>query len=48
MELGATDGARREILSGIKNGDKVVTAGTTYVRLAESSGAVPEGHSHNH
>ena len=48
VELGATDGARREILSGIKNGDKVVTAGTTYVRLAESSGAVPEGHSHNH
>lgn len=46
--IGQTDGNRREILSGIKAGDNVVTEGMTYVRLAETSGVVPEGHSHNH
>ena len=45
---GDTDGNRIEIRSGINTGDKVVTQGTTFVRLAETSGAVPEGHKHNH
>lgn len=48
VSVGQTDGERREILSGLKGGEKVVTKGMTFVRLAESSGAVPEGHSHNH
>lgn len=48
VKLGADAGDRVEILSGLKDGDKVVTSGTTFVRLAETSGAVPEGHSHNH
>lgn len=48
VTLGATSGDRREILSGINPGDRIVTKGTTFVRLAESSGVVPEGHSHNH
>lgn len=48
VTIGDTDGNRIEIISGIKEGDKVVTRGTTFVRLAETSGAVPEGHKHNH
>lgn len=34
--------------SGLKTGDELVTEGATVVKMAESSGAVPEGHSHNH
>lgn len=48
VRIGRTDGLRREILSGINEGDEVVTAGTGQVRLASMSGVVPEGHSHNH
>lgn len=48
VSLGASDGLRVEITSGLKGGETVVTAGATTVRLAESSGAVPEGHSHSH
>lgn len=48
VETGATDGLKVEIISGIKAGDEVVSEGAAFVRLAESSGAVPEGHSHNH
>lgn len=46
--IGATDGVRREIISGLHSGEKVVTEGMTFVRLAEVSGVVPEGHSHSH
>lgn len=46
VKVGATDGRRTEIVSGLKNGDRVVTHGATQVRLAASAGAVPEGHSH--
>ena len=48
VKIGMTDGRRREILSGLSAGDKVVTEGMTFVRLAETSGVVPEGHSHSH
>ena len=48
VRTGRTDGIRREILSGLNEGDEVVTAGTGQVRLASMSGAIPEGHSHNH
>jgi len=37
-----------EILSGLHEGDKVVVGGVSFVRLAEQSTVVPEGHSHNH
>lgn len=48
VTLGAFDGLRYEITSGLRPGQPVVTAGAVTVRLAESSGAIPEGHSHNH
>ncbi|MDE5869131.1 MAG: efflux RND transporter periplasmic adaptor subunit [Muribaculaceae bacterium] len=46
--LGASDGERVQILSGVEEGDRIVTAGVTTVRLAESSGSVPSGHNHSH
>jgi len=46
--LGGDDGERVEVVSGLKDGEMVVTKGVTFVRLAESAGAVPEGHSHHH
>ncbi len=48
VDLGRDDGKNVEILSGLKEGDEVVTKGAITVKLAESSGNVPEGHSHNH
>lgn len=48
VRLGASDGLRVEITSGINAGDPIVTNGAMTVRLAESSGAIPEGHSHSH
>lgn len=48
VKTGRNNGERIEIKSGLTPGDNVVVSGTTTVRIAESSGAVPEGHSHNH
>ncbi len=48
VQMGSTDGANVEIKSGLSGGEEIVVRGTTAVRIAESSGAVPEGHSHNH
>lgn len=48
VSIGPTDGSRREILSGLRREEKVVTKGMTFVKLAETSGTVPEGHSHSH
>lgn len=48
VTLGKSDGMRVEILSGIEPGQEIVVGGTAFVKLAESSGNVPEGHSHNH
>lgn len=46
VQLGATDGLQTEIKSGLKAGDKVVTRGATFVRLAANASVAPEGHSH--
>ncbi len=46
--LGGHSGNSVEVLSGVKAGELLVTEGATVVKMAESSGAVPEGHSHNH
>lgn len=48
VTLGESDGLRVEILSGLHAGDRIVTSGAMTVRLAESNGAIPEGHSHSH
>ena len=48
VRTGSNDGQRIEILSGLDGGEDVVVTGTTTVRIAESSGVIPEGHNHNH
>ncbi len=48
VKLGNKDGKRVEILSGLHGGEEIVTEGMIFVKLAESNGAVPEGHSHSH
>lgn len=47
VTLGASDGNRVEILTGLKEGENVVTEGAIHVRLASASNAIP-AHSHNH
>lgn len=46
--LGSSNGNEIEITSGLTRKDEVVSRGAIIIRLAESNGAVPEGHSHNH
>ncbi len=48
VEAGASDGRRVEIKSGLGEDEDVVVEGVTFVKLAATSGVVPEGHSHNH
>ncbi len=48
VETGASNGLNVEILSGLVPGMEIVSEGAVFVRLAETSGNVPEGHSHNH
>ena len=48
VTTGSSDGRSIEIVSGLTPGEEVVTENVTFVRLAENSGVVPEGHSHNH
>ena len=47
VTVGANDGKRVEILSGLKGGEKVVTQGAIHVKLASASTAIP-GHTHEH
>ena len=47
VTLGATDGNRYEILSGLHGGETVVTHGAIHVKLASASNAIP-AHSHSH
>ncbi|MDE6498059.1 MAG: efflux RND transporter periplasmic adaptor subunit [Muribaculaceae bacterium] len=48
VKTGASDGMRVVITSGLEGGEEIVTEGVTAIRLAETAGVVPEGHSHNH
>lgn len=48
VTVGDTDGANVRILSGLHEGDRVVTRGVYQVKLAANSSVIPEGHSHNH
>ncbi|MEZ4340862.1 MAG: hypothetical protein R3B82_29925, partial [Sandaracinaceae bacterium] len=46
VRLGASQGDRVAVLSGVEAGERVVTRGAHLVRLAGSSGAVGHGHVH--
>lgn len=48
VRVGLSDGERVRILSGLKEGDRVVTKGTYQVKLAATASVIPEGHSHTH
>ncbi len=48
VKPGQSNGERIEILSGLKEGDRVVTTGVYQVKLAAISSVMPEGHTHNH
>lgn len=50
VSLGATDGFRTVILSGVRPGERVVTRGAIMVKLAQSAGALDPhaGHVHSH
>lgn len=47
VRIGADDGLRVEILTGLKAGDRVVTRGAMHVKLASASNAIP-AHTHSH
>ena len=47
VSTGATDGSRVEILSGLHEGETIVSRGAIHVKLASASKAIP-GHTHNH
>ncbi len=44
--VGASNGEKVRVLSGLKPGDKIVIKGAYQVKLAANSSVVPEGHSH--
>jgi len=46
VTLGQSDGSRIQVLTGLKQGDKVVTKGVYQVKLAATTSVIPEGHSH--
>lgn len=47
VEIAGRDGQDVIISSGLTPGDQVVTHGASIVRMAETSGVVPEGHHHH-
>lgn len=48
VTVGSRKGSEVEITSGLTDGESIVTAGVSALKMARSSGNVPEGHSHNH
>ena len=47
VELGVSDGINIQVISGVKEGERVVTKGAYQVKMASMSGQVPaHGHSH--
>ncbi len=47
VTIGKSDGVNVEIVSGLNNGEEVVSKGAMHVKLASASKAIP-GHTHNH
>ena len=48
VTLGATDGIRTVVTSGLKAGERVVTKGAVMVKLAQTSGAMDPHAGHVH
>lgn len=48
LQTGISDGGFTQILSGVAEGERVVTVGGYQVRLASLSTSVPVGHGHEH
>ncbi|MBK5721216.1 efflux RND transporter periplasmic adaptor subunit [Dysgonomonas sp. Marseille-P4677] len=46
VAIGSNDGGLVEILSGLTEGDKVVSKGAYYVKLASTASAIPHAHEH--
>lgn len=47
LKLGGTDGIQVQVLTGLKEGERVVTKGGYQIKLATASGAIPaHGHAH--
>lgn len=46
VNIGANDGSKVEIISGLNKGDKVVSKGAYHVKLASASSAIPHAHEH--
>ena len=48
LRIGASDGRRVEVLSGLSEGDNVVVSGVSQVKMAGATGAIPDAHNHSH
>lgn len=48
VAVGSNDGRYVEVVAGLAGDEDIVVEGVTAVRLAETSGVVPEGHTHSH
>lgn len=48
VTVGVSDGLNVRILDGLEIGERVVSKGAYYVKLASMSGAAPEAHNHSH
>jgi membrane fusion protein, heavy metal efflux system len=47
VKLGASDAAQVQLLSGVQEGERVVTKGAYQIKLATLSGTMP-AHGHEH
>jgi membrane fusion protein, heavy metal efflux system len=47
LKLGANDGQKVQVLSGVREGERVVTRGGYQIKLSQASGALP-AHGHEH
>ncbi len=47
LKLGANDGEKVQVLSGVNEGERIVTKGAYQIKLSQASGALP-AHGHEH
>lgn len=48
VAIGKSNADEYEIISGLDEGDQIVTDGASFIRMAETASNAPEGHSHHH